>query len=520
MAVSEKTGRTVSQEVKLARRVSTPLIAVATPDQAGVTREIIESFNGQAPAIVVWDSARGMTAGNEAARQAMIDGKLDGEMLTHPVANLRAVLEMPERTMCIMQNAQDHLTEPVVRQAVSNCRDVMKGNRMTLVMMVPSVNLPESLAHDVMVIDDPLPDDKQIEAIVAQTVEAASAAKTIKRPTKAVIRDAVSSMKGLSGFEIDQATALTLDQFDRLDPKAMFERRNSFIENVRGLSVDRFAKTYADIRGNERAKWFCERLFNGPEAPHVILRIDELDKKLGGGTEQLERGGATQGDELNVLLETMEDEGWSGQIDYGQPGSGKTMLTRTTGPTFGVQTLSLDIGGTRSKYVGESEANIREAMRTVKAIGGNRVYVMATCNELDSLKPELKRRFTDGVFFFDLPDEVEREAMWELYTKMFGLSAVQLREVPHPSQSADVDDDGWTGAEIRNACWLAYRLDIPLIEAAREIIPIAKADPESVSRRRLRAHNTFKSAAKAGIYKMPGPSANRVVRSFEGGGAK
>jgi len=504
--VKNKTDRkTVPEEIKLARRVSTPLIAVATPDQAGMTREIIESFNGTAPPIVIWDCANGMTAGNEQARQAMLDGGVDGGMMTHPAANLRAVLTMPERTMCIMQNAQDHLTEPVVRQAVANCRDVMKGNRMTLVMMVPSVDLPESLAHDVMVIDDPLPDDSQIKAIVLQTVEAASSAKAIKNPTDDVVRDSVAAMKGLSGFEIDQATALTLDQFDCLDPAEMFKRRNAFIENVRGLSVDRCDKTYADIRGNERAKWFCERLFKGPESPHVILRIDELEKKLGGSSEQMDRGGATQGDELNVLLESMEDFGWSGQIDYGQPGSGKTMLTRTTGATFGVQTLSLDLGGTRSKYVGESEANVRAAMRTVKAIGGSRVYVMATCNELDSLKPELKRRFTDGVFFFDLPDELEREQMWSLYTEMYGLNVV----------ASEVDDEGWTGAEIRNACWLAYRLNIPLVAAALEIVPIAKADPESVERRRKRAHNTFKSAHRPGLYRMPGKQgAGRHSRSF------
>jgi|TARA_R110000824_G_scaffold132891_2_gene295482 hypothetical protein len=456
-----------------------------------------------------------MTAGNEQARQMMVDKEVDGETLTHPVANLRTVLEMPPRTMCIMQNAQDHLSDSTVRQAVGNCRDVMKGNHMTLVMMVPSVNLPESLSHDVMVIHDPLPDEKQIEAIVRETVSAATAATAIKRPTKKNISDAVSSMKGLSSFEVEQATALTLDQLSCLDARSMFERRNSFVENVKGLSVDRFDKTYDDIRGIERAKWFCERLFNGPESPHVILRIDELDKKLGGVEAHMERQGATQGDELNVLLETMEDEGWSGQIDYGQPGSGKTMLTRTTGPTFGVQTLVLDLGGTRSKYVGESEANVREAMRTVKAIGGSRVYVMATCNELN-FKPELKRRFTDGVFFFDLPDKNERELLWALYMKQYDIK--RFESFDDTDWKGPFNDTGWTGAEIRNACWLAYRLNIPLKEAVEEVIPIAKADPESVTRRQRLAHNTFKSAHEAGIYRIDLTAKNSVrpSRSFKG----
>ena len=508
---------TVPEAIKVARRVSTPLIAVTTPDQAGMTRSIVESFNGNAPAIVVWDLARGLCAGNEQGRDMMLEKQIDGEMLVHPAAAIKVVMGMPPRTLCMLQNAQDHLHDPMTRQAISNCRDRMKGEQMTLVMMAPSVSLPESLSHDVMVIDDPLPDETQIEAIVTDTVKAAQVATAVKTPKKKDVAAAVSAMKGLSAFEIEQATALTLDQLSRLDAQSMAEQRNAMIENVKGLSVDRFGKTYQDIRGIERAKWFMERLFRGPEAPNVILRIDELDKKLGGMQEHMERQGATQGDELNVLLETMEDEGWSGQIDYGQPGSGKTLLGRTTGPTFGVQTLALDLGGTRSKYVGESEANVREAMRTVKAIGGNRVYVMATCNELDSLKPELKRRFTDGVFFFDLPTGVEREQLWSLYREAYKIAPTE----DEGGKGVPFNDEGWTGAEIRNCCWLAYRLSLSVSEASKEIIPIFKADPDSVERRRLRAHGSFKSAHEEGIYKAPAPEMGLLDerRAFAGGAA-
>ena len=65
--------RTVPEEIKLARRVSTPLIAVSTPDQAGMTRSVIESFNGNAPPIFVWDSARGLSAGNEQGGEGMLE---------------------------------------------------------------------------------------------------------------------------------------------------------------------------------------------------------------------------------------------------------------------------------------------------------------------------------------------------------------------------------------------------------------------------------------------------------------
>tara|TARA_R110000824_G_scaffold32908_3_gene106091 strand:- start:6280 stop:7806 length:1527 start_codon:yes stop_codon:yes gene_type:complete len=499
---------TVPQQIKIARRVSTPLIAVATPDQHGMTGEIARSFNGNAPPVLSWDCASGVSALNSQGQEMLLERQIDAPMLRNPAAALAAMEQMAPRTMMLVLNAQDWLTEPLVRQAISNCRDDMKANGQTVVLLSPAVDLPASLSHDVMVISDPLPDVDLIRKILTDTVRSAQASKGIPDPTEGELVSAVSAMRGLSSFEVEQATAMTIDEHQSLDAPSLFERRNSFIENVKGLSVDRFDKTYSDIRGVSRVRWFMERLFAGPESPAVILRIDELEKKMGGaGGDRQDTMGSTQSDELQVLLTEMEDNGWAGQIEYGHPGCTKTMVTRATGPTFGVQTLVLDIAGTRSKYVGESEQNIREAMKTVYAIGGSRVYVMATCNELDSLKPELKRRFSDGVWFYDLPTNEERDEMWGMYMRHYSLPA-------WGDSGKTFDDAGWTGAEIRNACWMAYRLTIPLDEAVREVVPVATADPESIARRRSRANGTFKDASVAGVYRDSSRHKEPVGRSF------
>jgi SpoVK/Ycf46/Vps4 family AAA+-type ATPase len=82
---------------------------------------------------------------------------------------------------------------------------------------------------------------------------------------------------------------------------------------------------------------------------------------------------------------------------------------------------------------------------------------IATCNRFASLTPELKRRFRFGTFFFDLPTSEERVLIWQLYCKKFNVSG----ELPN--------DTGWTGAEIRNCCTIAYRLKLSLREAAEFI---------------------------------------------------
>ena len=53
-----------------ARAVSTPLLAVTTPDQPALTQIIIEKLNGDTP-VVKWDRSRGLVGGNDNGREAL-----------------------------------------------------------------------------------------------------------------------------------------------------------------------------------------------------------------------------------------------------------------------------------------------------------------------------------------------------------------------------------------------------------------------------------------------------------------
>ena len=59
-----------------------------------------------------------------------------------------------------------------------------------------------------------------------------------------------------------------------------------------------------------------------------------------------------------------------------------------------------------------------------------------------------------------------------MYQQRFGLSTDQQRP----------KDTDWTGAEIRSCCRLAALLDVPLIEAAANVVPVAITAGESVER--------------------------------------
>jgi len=125
----------------------------------------------------------------------------------------------------------------------------------------------------------------------------------------------------------------------------------------------------------------------------------------------------------------------------------------------------------------------------VDAISQGRSLWIATCNAITSLPPELRRRFTLGTFFFDLPDAEEREAIWRIY----------LDKWPVPDAERPCDD-GWTGAEIKECVRKAWRLGLSLQESANYIVPVAKSAADQIESLRRQASGRFLSASRPGPY--------------------
>lgn len=123
------------------------------------------------------------------------------------------------------------------------------------------------------------------------------------------------------------------------------------------------------------------------------------------------------------------------------------------------------------------------------------VFVVCTSNDISKLPPEFGRseRF-DGIFLLDLPGREQKDAIWKQYIAMFELDCDQRRP----------DDADWTGAEIRSCCRLAGLLDVPLVQASQNVVPIAVTAAESVERLRAWASGRCLDADKSGIYQWSG----------------
>ncbi|MGB7590439.1 MAG: hypothetical protein WBO19_04275, partial [Terriglobia bacterium] len=88
----------------------------------------------------------------------------------------------------------------------------------------------------------------------------------------------------------------------------------------------------------------------------------------------------------------------------------------------------------------------------IDAVSQGRMLFIATCNSIASLPPELRRRFTLGTFFFDLPTVDERlhefkdkrgelvESFLSAYPRLCQETAGRLRTLYNPADYPPVDE--------------------------------------------------------------------------------
>ncbi len=475
-------------QFKAARRVSVPLIAINTPDPTATISHIAQSLNGNAPALTQWDAVRGLTPLNDAGAGALAQlGTDDIEFSANPVSAYASALRLEAGAILFLHNAPRVLQGGEALkaiQAVCNLRDPFASNRRTLVMLGPSFSLPAELCNDVLLLDEPLPDGAQLEKLVDAAHEDAG----LPLPKGDARTGAVSALLGLAQFPAEQVSAMSLTK-NGLDLPALWERKRQTIEATPGLSVWRGDEKFAGIGGLENIKTFLSRVIGGAEPPRAIVFIDEIEKALAGASGGGDTSGVAQ-DQQGTLLSWMQDNNATGIICIGPPGTSKSLLAKATGNEAGIPTVALDFGAMKGSLVGESEQQLRGALKVISAIAGGRTLFLATCNSLSVLSPELRRRFTFGTFFFDLPTPDERAAIWALYARKYEI----------PCADGIKGDDNWTGAEIKQCCELAYRLSIGVEEAAAYIVPVARSAADQVEALRAGASGRFISASAPGVY--------------------
>jgi hypothetical protein len=497
------------EQFKSARRVSTSLIGVTTPDPAATMQTILTAYTNVAevPAILCWDIVRGVVALNDQGQEAFdslfthpekraaeIDAKeknqstaeVLSQLTIHPVDILIRAHRLPRRSILFLLNPQRYIDQPAYIQGLWNLRDSFKANRRTAVLLGPSLELPEEISQDVLILDEPFPDRAQLEEIVLR----AHADAKLGIPKPEVVSKAVDALSGLGPYSAEQVTFLSIDPKTGINIERVWDRKRQQIEQTHGLSVWRGGETFNQISGLANLKCYVKKLLRGKKEISLIFFLDEVEKMFAGIQGDLS---GTSQEMFGNFLSWMQDHNVVGLLLLGHPGTGKSLVAKAAGSELGGPVIVGDISGMKGSLIGESGQNMRSALKVVDATaGGKTILVIATCNADTILPPELKRRFKSGTFFLDLMDEKERKGAWDYYIAKYKLTDTKL-----PSC------EGWTGAEIEQCCELAWSLEMSLIEAAEFVVPVAESAKEQITALRQLAAGRFISASYPGKYQIP-----------------
>jgi SpoVK/Ycf46/Vps4 family AAA+-type ATPase len=353
-----------------------------------------------------------------------------------------------------------------------------------------------------VVLEHALPDRTQLERIAHELTSDSPQ----DMPQGEDLQRVLDAAAGLTRYEAEGSFALSLTRHNALRPESIWELKAQALKKNNLLTLHRGGECFDDLGGLANLKDFCRR----------ALRTGRSVKPRG------------------VLL-------------LGVPGTGKSAFARALGNETGRPTLLLDVGALLGSLVGQSEGNLRQALRVAdamspcvlfvdeleKALAGvgsqgdsgvstrlfgtlltwlsdhtTDVFFVGTSNDISKLPPEFARaeRF-DGVFFLDLPTAAEKEAIWAMYRRSFGI----------PDSQARPDDTSWTGAEVRSCCRLAALLDVPLTQAAHHLVPVAVTAAEQVERLRAWASGRCLSASAPGVYRRDGEQAPKPGRRVQRG---
>ena len=353
----------------------------------------------------------------------------------------------------LIKNAEEELKDArniAYIKKIAETRYSSTDYNFTIIVVTETETVPKELEKFTSIFDIPNMSKDEIEKYILKF----SKDNNIKVDEKDIGEVAIS-LKGLTKLEIDHVLNMIIESKNNISISGrdiIIKEKGQIIKKSSILEIIDFKEKIEDIGGLEGLKeWLKSKA-------QVFRRLDEA-KKFGVDTPK------------GVLL-------------VGMPGCGKSLAAKASARLFNVPLLRLDIGRLLGKYVGESEHNMRVALKTAESIspcilwideiekafaginqdGGasditkrlfgqfltwlqekeNTVFVVATANDIMAFPPEFLRkgRF-DEVFFIDFPNEEERERIFEIHLEKRGklTDAIDINELVKVTE-------GYCGADI------------------------------------------------------------------------
>ena len=421
----------------------TKLILIESWDEARVLETLTGLAIRRGVGLQVWSATEGLR------RLSFVDGQADSST-QEPEAALKLIKADPQPTLYVLCDLHPYLTDnPRLVRLLKEIAMAEAVDKPTLILVSHALDLPPEVQRYAARFSLALPSEEELLSIVRDEAAAWSTRNRNARvrTDNRTLQQVVQNLRGLSHGE---ARAL-----------------------ARNVICDDGAITQEDIPELNKTKFQLLNLDGVLSFEYDTARFADV-----GGLHNLKRW---LGERQAVFLEGKAADMPKGVLLVGVQGGGKSLAAKAVAGLWGLPLLRLDFASLYNKFFGETERNLREALKLAEQMGpcvlwmdevekglatGDNdggvsqrvlgtlltwmaerqapVFMVATANVIARLPPELVRkgRF-DELFFVDLPDAGVRAEIFRIH-----LARRELHADGFDLQQLAEASAGFSGAEI------------------------------------------------------------------------
>jgi AAA+ superfamily predicted ATPase len=459
----------IREEITSLIRARYPLVYIVSFEERRVEEELREIAKQLNKKLLVWTITGGFLDGASRPDDNTAD----------PIVALDQVLKTAQSAAVLyvlkdfhpFLDANQSVPIRKLRDAISH----LQNTNSSLFILSPVLRIPPELEKDITVVDYPVPSKAELRELLG-SFEKDYARRASIHLDGATCEAMVGALLGLTRVEAENVLSRALISDGRLDASDLpmiIREKEQIIKKSGILEYQALEERLEDIGGLDQLKDWLRQ---------TRSTFDEAAGKRGVQTPK------------GVLL-------------LGVPGCGKSLTAKAVAHAWQMPLLRFDLGKVFGMYVGQSEENIRRAIRMAEAVAPcvlwidelekgfagvgtsgldsgvtarvygafitwlqekkSPVFVVGTANDINSLPPELLRkgRF-DEIFFVDLPSEQERIDIFRKRLNLRCLPEFESDKMNLPTLAATAK--GFTGSDI----------EAVINEALKKAFADGKRDPK------------------------------------------
>ena len=427
----------MDKSLKLNLEILRPLIHVITEEEDRLINDIYELTKNNSQ-IYVYRSTTGVISYQDYVREpekkeAIIDSKT--MQITTALSEIQKQQSTDKRLIYIFCDIDQYIQETQISnfQVIRKFKDLVLNiyhdysHLKSLIIVSSTLIMPTKLSRYSEVVFYDLPDNESIKEKTDFLLKEYNSLLSDTQKIPLELNESIKmGFKGLTLFEVEQIVMASLKKKQKLDIEEINAYKKTILKKTDLLDVMETDVTFDQIGGLSKVKHWLEKRQDSWTDEALKLRIPMA----------------------------------KGLLMLGITGCGKSLLAKAIGNLFKLPLIAFTPSKMFSQRVGESESRIMKALKILESVApcvvfideierqfsGSQsstfsdagttsrviasfltwyqdnnfpIFIVATCNSVVNLPPELISRFDDK-FFVPFPSNNDRAVIYDIHLKKTG----------------------------------------------------------------------------------------------------